>query len=243
MFKAIGSMFGMSSSSTKKDSDIFTLTLKGQLFKKKVGENPRSLSEVCIMSLICLDEVTFDYIITILNKGGNTSNTNHNLLDQWDSMTFDLNADLNPKLFTDSSNSATLVWEKNREFYFYEVDEEMKEEDIANFLENFCGLIHSNTMEVEISKINKFEAKESLIYYGNVGDINKFIDDNYIKIYQDVPIVSEQFLNEETEINQKLERLKIEEELSSKKQNQTKTLYFRKTYPNATLMYQGKVID
>jgi len=157
-------------------------------------------------------------------------------------MVFDLNAELFPKLFTDESNAATLVFEKNREFYFFEIDEETKEEAIEIFLQNLCKLIYSNTMEVEISKINQADAKDSLIYYGNVGDINKFIEDNYSKIYKEQSIVSEESLNEEMELRRRMEMLKLEEEMKKKQLNQrTKTLYFKNNYPNAQLMYQGKV--
>ena len=69
-------------------------------------------------------------------------------------------------------------------------------------------------MEVDVSKVDEKEAKESLIYYGNVGDINHFIDENYSKIYQDDQIVSD----ETFDLYQKeLERQEMEE--SSKKKN------------------------
>ena len=68
MFSALGSVFKMFTGSSSKLSEIYNQVLVGQLFKKRVGENPKSISKECMMKLSAIDEATFDYCLSLSNN-------------------------------------------------------------------------------------------------------------------------------------------------------------------------------
>ena len=148
---------------------------------------------------------------------------------------------MNLKFCVDIKYQDCLIWEYNREIYIFSCDTETNNaQNFKQFMENFSFLICSNSFDMRIENVDLKKYEEFIMILGEVDNLDELIENHYKHLY------NFEFSKEVRE--DRIEESKIEE--TNKNQNlDTNTdiqktvsyVNFISTYPNAKIVFQGKV--
>ena len=136
-----------------------------------------------------------------------------------------------------------LVWNKDKEFYlFYILNDQENSANKETFYKLLSDLICSYELEINPSKVLEEDSKEYLTKL-EVKNIEEFLDENYMKYYDDQENLPSYNINNINNINDEenlIDINKISEQIGKK--IEIKTFNFKKTYPNTHTIFCGSGI-
>ena len=142
---------------------------------KEVGKKIVLLAGEATLSLGVRNKDKFEYYLSIINNDFEESQ------ETWERLNFEITNDAHFKKYTATDGKVCLLFQRKMVFYIAEflIDED-NDKNMKPFFDTLALFITSNDFQIDLSKAEKEETKDSFIMdYSTIEDINQFIEENY----------------------------------------------------------------
>ena len=142
---------------------------------KEVGKKIVLLAGEATLSLGVRNKDKFEYYLSIINNDFEESQ------ETWERLNFEITNDAHFKKYTATDGKVCLLFQRKMVFYIAEflIDED-NDKNMKPFFDTLSLFITSNDFQIDLSKAEKEETKDSFIMdYSTIEDINQFIEENY----------------------------------------------------------------